>query len=81
MALRIGRKSFNIVQQFGIAMKVMWPGNGHGCAEFTGANVEQSLRAALAAHRADRAETDIVGIGGRRVECVIRRPETVSLKN
>lgn len=61
----------------------MRPGNGHGGAEFAGADVEQAFDAAIAIafHRARGTETSVIGICGRRVERVDRRSETVTLEH
>ena len=63
-------------------MKEMRPRHRHGCTKFAGANIEQSFNAAIAIafHDARRAKTGVIWICGRRVECVDRRTETVTLE-
>ena len=59
----------------------MRPGNSHGSAEFAGADVEQPFRAAITVvQRASWAKARVIRICGRCVECIVRRTETIALK-
>ncbi len=80
MAVWIRGQTFNVLEQLGVSVKEMRPGNGHGCAKFAGANVKEPLRAAITSLRTGWAKASVIRICGRCVERVDRRTETITLK-
>lgn len=75
MKVGIGIQSLDILEESGITVKEMRPGDGHRGTEFARTDVEQTLATARVP-LIDHAITIVIGIAFWCVEYVHRRSET-----